>query len=76
LQYDVNKRISWQDLCDHPYILEKNYHGIDNDLSLTYVGDQKPHQQVLANPYRWMNEHKDDVYELNTRNSDKFDELY
>ncbi len=23
-----------------------------------------------------MNEHKDDVYELNTRDSDKFDQLY
>jgi hypothetical protein len=30
----------------------------------------------MVDPFKWMNEHKDDVYELNTRNADKFDQLY
>jgi hypothetical protein len=49
---------------------------VDDDLSLTYIGDQTSHQEVLANPYKWMNANNADVYELNTRNSDKFDNLY
>lgn len=31
---------------------------------------------MLVNPYKWMSENKGDVYELSTRNSDKFDQLY
>ena len=32
LQYDVNKRISWKNLCDHPYILGTDYEDIEDTL--------------------------------------------
>jgi hypothetical protein len=34
------------------------------------------HDNVLSDPYRWMQQNKEKTHELNVRNSEKFEHIY
>ena len=73
-------------MCMHPYIQHSEFNGVNNGqmdtkldqiLHLSTFPDPNGaiHQKILPDPYQWMQKNKDKVYELNARNSDKYDNI-
>lgn len=76
LQFDAQKRMSWDDLVKHPYLTEGLNTSVDDQLHLSYSEQlgQYTQMQIRNNPYQAMNERN--AIQLNVKNPDKYYQVY
>lgn len=79
LQYDPEKRISWDQLKNHPYIVEHPLSKENQELFLSYcdkTGEytREDHQQLMRNPYKWMNDQN--AVKINAKDPEAFMKMY
>lgn len=79
LQYDPEKRISWDQLKNHPYITENPLSKENHELFLSYcdkTGEytREDHQSLMRNPYKWMNDQN--AVKINAKDPEAFMKMY